>query len=51
VEGVKSAVRVFDMSGRMIESQIINGTFSSRNLSSGLYILRVDDAVTKIAVQ
>lgn len=51
VEGVKSTVRVFDMSGRMIESQIINGTFSSRNLSSGLYILRVDDAVTKIAVQ
>lgn len=51
VEGVKSAVRVFDMSGRMIESQVINGTFSSRNLSSGLYILRVDDAVTKIAVQ
>ncbi len=51
VEGVKSAVRVFDMSGRMIESQVINGTFSSRNLSSGLYILRVDDAVTKIVVQ
>ena len=42
VEGVKSAVLLFDMSGRMLQSKKLNGTFSSGNLSSGLYILRVD---------
>lgn len=51
VEGVKSEVAVFDMSGRMVQSEKLNGTFSSKGLTSGFYILRVDGAVTKVSVK
>ncbi|MDD4489605.1 MAG: T9SS type A sorting domain-containing protein [Paludibacter sp.] len=51
VEGVKSDVLLFDMSGRLLQSKKLNGTFSSGNLSSGLYILRVDNAVSKVSVR
>jgi len=51
VEGVKSDVMLFDMSGRMLQSKKLNGTYSSDNLSSGLYILRVDNAVSKVSVR
>lgn len=51
VEGVKSDVMLFDMSGRMLQSKKMNGTYSSDNLYSGLYILRVDNAVSKVSVR
>lgn len=51
VEGVKSQVNVFDVSGRNIQSVKTTGTFSSNNLNAGLYILVVDGASRKVAVK
>jgi hypothetical protein len=51
VEGVTSQVDVFDASGRSVQSQKVVGTFSSKNLSSGLYIIRVDGATTKVSLR
>jgi len=51
VEGVKSEVVVYDMSGRMVQSEKLNGTFSSKGLTSGFYILRVDGSVAKVSVK
>ncbi len=51
VEGVTSAVSVFDINGRMMQSVRANGTFVSKSLQPGIYILRVDNKVQKIGVQ
>ena len=51
VEGVTSAVSVFDINGRMMQSVRAKGTFVSRSLQPGIYILRVDNKVQKIGVQ
>jgi hypothetical protein len=53
VEGVTSAVSVsvFDINGRMMQSVKAKGTFVSRSLQPGIYILRVDNMVQKVAVQ
>lgn len=50
VEGVKSQVELFDMSGRRIQSQNMAGTFTSKVLNNGLYIVRVDGATQKVSV-
>lgn len=51
VEGVKSLVEVFDIGGRCIQSKKISGSFQSRTLSNGLYLVRVGGASTKVSVQ
>jgi hypothetical protein len=51
VEGVTSEVSVFDINGRMMQSVRANGTFVSKSLQPGIYILRVDNKVQKVAVQ
>jgi hypothetical protein len=51
VEGVTSTVSVFDINGRMMQSVQAKGTFVSRSLQPGIYILRVDNKVQKVAVQ
>ena len=50
VEGVTSQVTIFDVSGRKIQSAKLAGKFSSKALNSGLYILLVDGATKKVAV-
>lgn len=50
VEGVTSQVDVYDASGRALQSVKMNGTFKSKSLNSGLYIIHVDGATTKVAV-
>jgi hypothetical protein len=50
VEGVTSQVSIFDVSGRKIQSARLAGKFSSQALKSGLYILLVDGATRKVAV-
>lgn len=50
VEGVNSQVDLFDLGGRRIQSQKLSGTFISKSLNAGLYILRVDGGTRKIAV-
>jgi hypothetical protein len=51
VEGVTSNVSVYDINGRMMQSVRAKGTFISRSLQPGIYILRVDNLVQKIGVQ
>jgi hypothetical protein len=51
VEGVHSAVSVYDLTGRMVQKTSLSGTFVSKNLKSGIYILRIDNEAHKIFVQ
>jgi hypothetical protein len=51
VEGVLSGVSVFDLTGRMVQKASLSGTFVSKNLKSGIYILRIDNEAHKIFVQ
>jgi hypothetical protein len=51
VEGVTSNVSVYDINGRMMQSVRAKGNFVSRSLQPGIYILRVDNKVQKVAVQ
>ncbi len=51
VEGVTSKVELFDITGRNIESTLLNGTYKSKTLNSGLYIVKVDGATQKVSVR
>lgn len=51
VEGVTSQVEVFDITGRLLQTKKIVGTFISQSLHSGIYMVRVDGAVKKVAVK
>jgi hypothetical protein len=51
VEGVTATVSVFDINGRMMQNARAKGTFVSKTLQPGIYILRVDNKVQKVAVQ
>ncbi len=51
IEGVLSGVSVFDLTGRMVEKASLSGTFVSRNLKSGIYIVRIDNQAHKIFVR
>jgi len=51
VDGVESTVELFDISGRNLQTAKLTGTFSSKQLNSGIYIVRVDGYTSKIAVK
>ena len=51
VENVKSVVAIFDITGRIVDSNRMNGTFTSKTLRTGLYVVRVDGATRKVAVK
>ncbi|MDD4969305.1 MAG: PKD domain-containing protein [Paludibacter sp.] len=51
IDGVLRTVELFDVSGRQIQSVKTAGTFTSNSLKSGLYIVRIDDFTTKVAVK
>jgi len=51
VEGVVSEVSVLDLNGRNIQSSKIAGTFTSKTLNNGLYLIKVDGATRKLAIQ
>ena len=50
VDGVTAQIEIIDLSGRQIQSQKLVGKFTSNSLKSGLYIVRVDGATTKVSV-
>lgn len=50
VSGVQSKVSVFNVNGQLLQSFNGNGEFTSRSLPSGVYILQVDKAQTKVLV-
>lgn len=51
VENVISKVAIYDITGRAIQSEVVNGTFKSKKLNSGLYIVQVDGASKKVSVK
>jgi hypothetical protein len=51
ISGAKAQVELFDASGRRIVSQKANGTFTSKKLQAGLYIVRVDGVTQKVFVR
>ncbi len=51
VDGVKSKVEIFDMTGRNIEAMKVNGKYTSSTLNRGLYVVRVDGNARKAMVQ
>ena len=51
VEGVTSEVAVSDLSGRNLQSLKMAGTFTSKPLSAGVYMVHVDGAVKKVLVK
>lgn len=50
IEGVTSGVQMYDVTGRMIESANTVGTFTSKAVKAGIYILKVDGATLKVMV-
>ena len=50
VENVTSEIAIFDLSGRILQSNRMAGTFTSNALNKGLYIVRVDGATRKVSV-
>lgn len=51
IDGVQKSVELFDIAGRIIQSANIVGKFNSKQLNSGLYIIRVDGNTAKISVK
>lgn len=51
VEDVTSKVDIYDAAGRALESKKLKGTFISKSLHSGIYIVLVDGATKKVAVK
>lgn len=50
VEGVKQKVELFDITGRIVQTAYTTGSFTSKSVNSGIYILRVDGATLKVLV-
>jgi len=50
VEGVQSSVEVLSLDGRRIQTEKLNGIFTSKTLNNGIYIIRVDGATRKVFV-
>ena len=50
VEGVMSNVEVLSLDGRSLQSENLNGIFTSKTLNKGMYIIRVDGATRKVFV-
>ena len=51
IENVQSNVQIFDISGRVMQSAIVSGTFVSNKLNKGLYIVKIDGATKKVSVK
>lgn len=50
-EGVVDKVTIFDMQGRTVQDVRTKGTFTSKALRTGVYIIRVDNHTKKVAIQ
>jgi hypothetical protein len=51
VNNVTSGVELFDVMGRQIEKANFRGTYTTKTLTNGIYILKVDGITAKIAVK
>ncbi|HLN74710.1 MAG: T9SS type A sorting domain-containing protein [Methylococcaceae bacterium] len=51
VEGVTSRVDIFDVTGRLLQSGKKAGTFISKSLKSGIYVVKVDGGTKKVTLK
>ena len=51
IENVQAIVSLFDISGRKIQSVNSNGTYSSKKLNAGLYIVSIDGVSIKVSLK
>jgi len=51
VNNVTSRVELFDVMGRQLEKADVRGTYTTKTLTNGIYILKVDGISAKIAVK
>jgi hypothetical protein len=51
VEGVSSVVSLIDLQGRLVQSVKAKGSFTSKTLQPGIYIVRIDGKAQKIFVR
>jgi len=51
INNVTSGVELFDVMGRQIEKANVRGTYTTKTLTNGIYILKVDGITAKIAVK
>jgi len=47
-DNIKSRVEVFDISGRLIQSENRMGDFTSKTLKAGLYLVKIDGHIIKV---
>lgn len=51
IGGVNGNVSIFDISGRKILTENVTGTFSSKPLNAGLYIVSINGVSTKVSLK
>jgi len=51
MDDVSGKVELFDISGRCVQTENATGKFASKTLNPGMYIVRADGFMTKVAVQ
>jgi len=51
VEGVDSQVKIYNMTGRLIQAVKATGSFISQKLNAGIYIINVDGVAQKVLVK
>ena len=51
VEGATSQVDIFAVTGQLVQSAKVSGSFTSKDLNTGLYIVRVDGVSQKVMVK
>jgi len=51
IDGVQKSVELFDLAGRLLQSENVTGKFKSQGLKTGLYLARVDGSTVKISVK
>jgi len=50
VDGVKSNVNLYDVSGRFVQSQKLTGSFTSKTLNPGMYFVKIDGVTAKVSL-
>lgn len=51
IDGIQNDVEIYDISGRLLQAVQTTGQFRSKELNQGVYIIKVDGYVAKIAVK
>jgi len=50
IEGATGFVKIYNLEGRDIQSETINGIFNSKSLNAGFYIVNINGYSTKVVL-